>query len=322
MVVHTAGFLEDSRRYLFDDGQLRGVYERLGAGETRRGLDVGCGTGHFTRIVAALCPEGRWYGVDLDGPVLAHAARSVDAPLRPAPLRPAYLRADGGRLPFRDGTFDTTSCHFLLSRISARKVSEVLREMARVTDPGGRLIFVEPCLGLTSVHFAGDGEASRALERVRRAKAAVERGVNDIDENLPLRLPGLLNGLGYDVAHCELLAGTWWSVLPDQRTREDPEFEPWLTRRHEAFDRPNASTTLGRFGRHEGGAAPLRHGPDRAPVAVRNAYRHAGVEDGTFDAVQTARGRVAAAELAAGGRPAELSLEVLPVLCVAARRAS
>ncbi|RFS84232.1 methyltransferase domain-containing protein [Actinomadura spongiicola] len=317
MVVHTAGFLEDSRRYLFDDGQLRGVYERLGARETRRGLDIGCGTGHFTRIVADLCPEGRWYGVDLDAPVLAHAARPADAH-----LRPAYLQADGGRLPFRDGTFDTTSCHFLLARISARKVSEVLREMARVTDPDGRLIFVEPCLGLTSVHFAGDGEASRALERVRRAKADVERGVNDIDENLPLRLPGLLNGLGYDVAHCELLAGAWWSVLPDRRTHQDPEFEPWLTRRHEAFDRPDASATLGRFGRHEGGAAPLRHGPDRAPVAVRDAYRRAGVEDGTFDAIRRARARVAAAELAARGRPAELSLEVLPVLCVAARRAS
>ena len=65
------------------------------AGETL--LDVGCGTGWFTRAFAA--GADRIVGVDLDADMLAFA-RSC------ASEREAYVRADAMRLPFADGSFD------------------------------------------------------------------------------------------------------------------------------------------------------------------------------------------------------------------------
>lgn len=60
-------------------------------------LDVGCGTGWFTRRLAAL-PGLRVTGIDLDAEELAFA-RSRDR-------RSMYLQADALALPFADHSFD------------------------------------------------------------------------------------------------------------------------------------------------------------------------------------------------------------------------
>lgn len=62
-----------------------------------RVLDVGCGTGWFTRQLAAL-PGLQVTGIDLDADSLAFA-RSRDA-------RSTYLLADALALPFADNSFD------------------------------------------------------------------------------------------------------------------------------------------------------------------------------------------------------------------------
>lgn len=60
-------------------------------------LDVGCGTGHFTRRAAA---EGALVvGLDVDESALEFARRH-------SPEQIQFLRGDGVRLPFEDGSFD------------------------------------------------------------------------------------------------------------------------------------------------------------------------------------------------------------------------
>jgi ubiquinone/menaquinone biosynthesis C-methylase UbiE len=64
-----------------------------------------------------------------------------------------HVRADAGRLPLPDGSFDTVVCTFLLC--SVPDPTAVARELRRVLRPDGQLLVIE--------HVAADG-ARRALQ--------------------------------------------------------------------------------------------------------------------------------------------------------------
>ena len=87
-----------------------------------RVVDVGCGTGWFTRRLAAL-PGLHVTGVDVDAEWLAFA-RSRDA-------RSAYLQADARALPFADGSVDRTVSVAALCFVA--DWHRALKEIARVT---------------------------------------------------------------------------------------------------------------------------------------------------------------------------------------------
>ena len=98
---------------------------RIGAGE--RVLDIGCGTG-----IAALAAAGRGAeatGVDINAGMLAVARRKAPDV--------SWIEAPAEDLPFVDDAFDVVLCQFALMFFADR--SRALREMARVTRPGGRI---------------------------------------------------------------------------------------------------------------------------------------------------------------------------------------
>ena len=97
-------------------------------------LEVGCGSGVVVRDLAArVGPRGRVVGVDPSRWLLEAAARLLgDHPRRG---RVALRTADGARLPFAAGRFDVTLAVTVLLHVADPLA--VVREMARVTRPGG-----------------------------------------------------------------------------------------------------------------------------------------------------------------------------------------
>jgi demethylmenaquinone methyltransferase/2-methoxy-6-polyprenyl-1,4-benzoquinol methylase len=96
-----------------------------------RVLDVGAGTGVST---AELAVSGAYaVGVDLSIGMLQAGRRA-----RP---RVPLLAGDALRLPFPDATFDAVTISFALRNVVDTEAA--LREMARVTRPGGRLVVCE-----------------------------------------------------------------------------------------------------------------------------------------------------------------------------------
>ena len=95
----------------------------------RRVLDLGTGTGQAAFVVAALFPGTEVVGADLSPEMLAQARSSTPAELDP---RIRFELADAAALPFDDGEFDL---------VTLANMIPFFDELARVTAPGGALVF-------------------------------------------------------------------------------------------------------------------------------------------------------------------------------------
>jgi SAM-dependent methyltransferase len=116
--VQQAAWTSEIRRYLF---------ERIGLPAARQLLEVGCGTG---AILTSLETRAAIHGVDRDLQRLVEARRHAPQAI------PAC--ADALALPYAGGVFDITFCHFLLLWVG--EPLQALREMKRVTRPGGNIL--------------------------------------------------------------------------------------------------------------------------------------------------------------------------------------
>ncbi|MBO4205743.1 demethylmenaquinone methyltransferase [Micromonospora echinofusca] len=114
-----------------DRGWRRATRQALDLLPGERVLDVGAGTGVSTEELAR---SGAYaVGVDLSLGMLYAGKRS-------RPLVP-LLAGDALRLPFADASFDAVTISFCLRNVA--DTDAALRELARVTRPGGRLVVCE-----------------------------------------------------------------------------------------------------------------------------------------------------------------------------------
>ena len=131
-------FLEKTRLYLLREDQRAYVAERIGLRPGLRVLEVGCGTGAFSRYLARSVREVSFTGLDLD-PDFIEAARRL-APEGEGGCGFTFLQGDALALPFEEGTFDAVVSHTFFN--SVPRYREALREMIRVCRVGGTVASV------------------------------------------------------------------------------------------------------------------------------------------------------------------------------------
>lgn len=138
----------------------------LRAGESA--LDIACGTGVVTRLVASqVGPMGRVVGLDLNPGMLARAAAAP--PSEGAAVD--WREGNAGELPFDEGTFDAVFCQLGFQYFPDRH--QAAREMHRVLKPTGRLVTL---VWRALAHSPGFAVLATALERnVSPEAAAVMR---------------------------------------------------------------------------------------------------------------------------------------------------
>ncbi|VBB46417.1 Methylase involved in ubiquinone/menaquinone biosynthesis [uncultured Desulfatiglans sp.] len=109
-----------------------------------RGLDIGCGIGDLTLLLAeATGPDGRVAGLDLSWPAVHCARRRADKSAHAQRIE--FANSDMGALPFARGVFDwawSVDC----VGYPAGEILPILEEICRVVRPGG----VIALLGWTS----------------------------------------------------------------------------------------------------------------------------------------------------------------------------
>lgn len=102
-----------------------------------RWLDVGCGTGHFTRALAQRFNGSEGLALDIAQGMLDHA--------RPLGGASHFIAGDAECLPLRDA-----SCDLVFSSLAVQwcvDFGAVLSEASRVLKPGGVMAFASLCVG-------------------------------------------------------------------------------------------------------------------------------------------------------------------------------
>ncbi len=130
------------RSMRFDDGAAyergMGVWSRLAGGlfldwlappAGLRWVDVGCGSGAFTRTLIERCAPGEIQAIDPSEHQIAYAQA------QPAARAAVFQQADAMALPFADGRFDAAVMALVIFFVP--DPGRGVAEMARVVRPGG-----------------------------------------------------------------------------------------------------------------------------------------------------------------------------------------
>ena len=195
---HSAEYFGEQRDFWWNLDFLQLMARRWRLPEAPRMLDVGCGIGHWGRLMLSLVSDrATLVGIDREAKWVAEA--SARAAKRGLSLRTEYQQGDANELPFEDASFDVVTCQTLL--IHLPDPERALAGMKRVLKPGGLLIVAEPqnlssalLLGKTRFHAPVEELVTQAqfLIRCERGKEALGEGNNSIGE----LVPGMFTRLG------------------------------------------------------------------------------------------------------------------------------
>lgn len=185
-------FLDMSRQQgLLAEGKRWSIEQlRLAPGEAV--LDIGCGTGDDVAAMAAIVgPGGMAVGVDYSEAMVSEAIRRHGA----VPGI-SFRAADAQALPFDSETFDACRAERVL--IHVQDPGLVVKEMARLLRPGGRVALIEPDFEALLIEGA-DPDLSSTIWRSGLDRAGQSR--------VGRRLRTLLLDAGFDQVTVHAAAG-------------------------------------------------------------------------------------------------------------------
>lgn len=275
---HSAEYFGEQRDFWWNHDFLQLMARRWQLPDAPRILDVGCGIGHWGRLMLSLVSErATLVGIDREPKWVAEA--TARAAKRGLSARTDYLLGDATQLPFEDASFDVVTCQTLL--IHLKDPEAALAGMKRVLKPGGLLIVAEPqnlssalLLGKTRFH-APESELltqARFLLRCERGKEALGEGNNSIGE----LVPGMFARLGlkdlsvYQSDQASPLLAPY--ATPAQQAQRAQLLE-WADRDFWGWDREDAHRFFlaggGTEAEFEADWAVLRKAAQRVAAAVR-----------------------------------------------------
>jgi len=194
---HSAEVLGDWRDDWWAGDYLRLLGQRLGLSSVRTAVDVGCGKGHWSRLVAPLLhPEHVLIGVDREPQWVDEAGRQAHGR---GLSQMRFLQGEAEALPLDDASADLVTCQTVLMHLASPE--QGLAEMLRVLRPGGWLLLSEPTnlagsLLLDSVTSTFDPERLGRMVRFQAHMVKGRRALGEGDECIGSRLPQMLHAVG------------------------------------------------------------------------------------------------------------------------------
>jgi len=132
-----------------------GFFSTLPEVKGKSGLDIACGDGHFTRLLAQR--GAKMIGIDLCQNFLTYARQREQT----EQLDIQYQTANALNLQFADNAFDFATCFFAL--IDIANYEKALREAYRVIKPGGFFQFAipHPCTWVPDLDWKNDEKGEK-----------------------------------------------------------------------------------------------------------------------------------------------------------------
>jgi len=219
---HSAEYFGEFRDHWWDEGFVSFLLGAWGLGGQRRVLDVGCGVGHWGRVLLPHLPgDATLVGVDREREWVerAHAiaaAKGIDG-------RARYVQGDARSLPFADGAFDLVTCQTVLIHVPDSRA--VIAEMIRVLAPGGYLLTAEPN-NMAGTQIVGSPRFHEPVEQrlaMTRFQLVCERGKESLGEgnnSIGELVPGLFAAAGLEgVKVCQSSHAS--PLIPPYRTASE-----------------------------------------------------------------------------------------------------
>ena len=172
------------------------LYPLIHLRNSRRVLEVGCGTGALLSELSG-STRATIHGLDLNRGHLFQAREHAP--------HSRLVQGDALRLPYPDGAFDISLCHFLL--LWVKDPAQAVREMKRVTRPGGYVLaLAEPDYGGRMDYPLELGQLGQ-WQRDSLARQGADPG-------LGRRLAEIFHQAGFSPVHLGLLGGQWTLPQP------------------------------------------------------------------------------------------------------------
>ena len=195
-------------------GIRRYIFDKISASARQRILEVGCGSG---AVLQSLAEAGFSNVIGLD---IGYEPLQIALPK-------TVTNANAYKIPFSHNSFDICLCHFLL--LWVKDPLKILKEMARITMPGGWVI------ALAEPDFGGRIDCPSELEPLGQAQALALRD-QGADTYIGRKLKGLFTDSGLTDIQSGIISAEWghefnqtdfeleWSVLrKDLEGRISPE---------------------------------------------------------------------------------------------------
>ncbi|MFQ5998253.1 MAG: methyltransferase domain-containing protein [Candidatus Bathyarchaeia archaeon] len=191
----TADGLERSRQYIllsypeYKDTLARALRLRDGL----RVVDVGCGTGAYSRLLAeGIKPKGKIVGVDLNRSLLKTAKKQ--AVLVGSGALMEFKKGDAYDLPLPDNSADLSFCHTVLWILG--EPLKALREMTRVVRSSGMVAASEPDSGLFTYYNPTDERYMKLAWRDHEARMNGLKKLYGYDFCIGRKIPYLFKQTG------------------------------------------------------------------------------------------------------------------------------
>lgn len=160
-------------------------------------IDVGCGSGFYSRLIASrLQGEGHVVGIDSDPAMLTTAQQITMREGWSEVL--VYHTGHATKLPIPEGVADLVFANGTLWVLPEAERVTALREMLRVTRQGGRVLLAEPDGGLVHVYDAQRPELQALEGKLHDAFVKGAAQMDGHDYQLGRKLPALFQQAGYE----------------------------------------------------------------------------------------------------------------------------
>lgn len=156
-------------------------------------VEFGCGAGKMGMVLLPLMPAGSTYtGIDQSEPLITEARRVFEK----APYQAEFHVGSIYGTPFPDASFDLSLTHTVLMHVP--EPEKVIREMVRVTKPGGLVI---TCEANRNAHTAmlhieeTNHQETVPLELFQTINRRI-RERTGVDHNIGIKIPVLMHQAG------------------------------------------------------------------------------------------------------------------------------
>src|SRR6266704_914556 len=188
------------RRFLATKPWIKQMHSAfLGLKPRMKIVDVGCGTGDFTRYLASLVP-GKCTIIGVD--------------IRAANIR----KGDAFNIPVEDGWADLVCCGTLLMHLT--EPLKAVREMSRVARKGGTVAAFENAGGFDFVYTPVDERFTKLALRIGESLVDGVRKLEGKHFDIGYRLPTIFHKAGLREIMAEVQADTYLASDPRRRLED------------------------------------------------------------------------------------------------------